>query len=214
MQYATVVIGDMVKSRRLPNRRAAQRHLKALITSLNRHFTKVRLSRFVITLGDEFEGSLRDFSAVPDVIWRIETSFRDAPIRLGFGFGSLSTDVSRSPLEMDGEAFHNARAAIEKARKENLSGAAFLGFGIEEDEILNGFARILHHHWNRLTRRQQETLALPRAGYAQVQIAARFGVTESTVSQASRKAGSQAFSEAEQGFRAALTLRRRRGAKR
>jgi SatD family (SatD) len=174
---------------------------------LNRDFRRSILTKFVITLGDEFEGILHDSVAIPDLISRINTSFVDAPIRLGFGRGSLSTEVAKSPLEMDGEAFHNARAAMERARKEDLPGGVFLGYGFEGDQVLNGFARILSHHWSRLTKRQRETVSLRCAGLAQVQIAKRSGVSESAISQALRKSGWQAFAEAEQGFRAAFRLR-------
>ena len=207
---ATVVIGDIVRSRHLPDRLSSQAHLKELMRSLNRKFAKVRLTRFVITLGDEFEGVLDDVTAIADIIWHIETSFLDAPIRLAFGFGSISTDISPSPLEMDGPAFHLARTAITRAMKQDLLGGVFLGYGVENDQILNGLSRLLHHHWSRLTPRQREILTQRRQGYAQVEIAARSGVSESAISQASHKSGWQAFSEAESGFRAALTLQCRK----
>jgi hypothetical protein len=210
MKEATVVIGDVVRSRELVDRSSSQNLLRGLVRSLNRAFRKSTTTRFAITLGDEFEGVLHDFTVIPDLIWQIRTSFVDAPIRLGFGAGSLSTMVVSSPLEMDGEAFHHARAAIEKARKEQLLGGVFLGYGIDEDRMLNGLARILDHHWSRLTARQQEILSLRRAGLAQVEIAARLKVSESAVSQASRKSGVQAFSEAEDAFRAAFILRGRK----
>jgi hypothetical protein len=207
---ATVVIGDIVRSRHLPDRLSSQAQLKELMRSLNRKFAKARLTRFVITLGDEFEGVLDDGTAIADIIWHIETSFLDAPIRLAFGFGSISTDISPSPLEMDGQAFHLARAAITRAMKQDLLGGVFLGYGVEKDQILNGFSRLLHHHWSRLTPRQREILAQRREGFAQVEIASRSRVTESAISQVTRKSGWQAFSEAESGFRAALTIPRRK----
>jgi hypothetical protein len=202
---ATVIIGDIVGSRGLRDRGLSQSHLKDLIATLNRRFRKSILTKFAITVGDEFEAVLRDPTIIPDVIWEIRTSFNDAPIRLSFGAGTIATGIDRnSPREMDGQAFHQARRALLRARKENLLGGVFLGYGDETDRILNGFSRILEHHWRGLTRRQREVLAQRRAGVSQVDIAAASGVTESAISQTSRKSGWQAFSEAENGFRASL----------
>jgi len=205
-----VVIGDIVLSRQLPNRRSSQIHLKELMSALNRKFKRFILAKFAITLGDEFEGVLSDFTAIADLIWFVETSFVDAPIRLAFGFGSLSTEVSKSPLEMDGQAFHMAREAINAALKQGLLGGTFLGFGEEDDRIFNGFSRLLQFHWSHLTQRQRNVLTQLREGCSQVEIATRSGVSESAISQASRKSGWQAFSEAEEGFRAALRVRSKR----
>ncbi|MBC7820076.1 MAG: hypothetical protein IAG10_24600 [Planctomycetaceae bacterium] len=210
---ATVLIGDIVLSRELPNRLSSQIHLKALMSSLNTKFKKSILSKFTITAGDEFEGVLNDFTSIPDLIWLIETTFVDAPIRLGFGLGSISTEVSKSPLEMDGQAFHMAREALDQAVKLGVLGGMFRGFGEDDDLIFNGFSRLLQYHWSRLTDRQRDILTHLRGGSSQLQIATQLGVSASAISQASRKSGWQAFSEAEEGFRAALRARTRRTTK-
>ena len=49
-----------------------------------------------------------------------------------------------------------------------------------------------------------------RGGSTQLQIAMQLKVSASAISQASRQSGWQAFSEAEEGFRAALRARARR----
>lgn len=209
-----VVIADIVSSRELTHRRRSQVRLQKLVDALNEDFHDVIAVPFGITLGDEFEGVLRDAAVIPDVIWRIETFYRDAPIRLGFGYGTVSTALSESPREMDGKAFHHARAAIQRARKQDLLGGVFEGFGADLDRVLNGFARLLHHHRNRLKPGQRKILTLRREGYAQVAIASRWRVTESAISQGVKGAGWQAFSEAEDGFRAALDLFKAKGRKR
>jgi len=183
------------------------------MSSLNTKFKKLILSKFTITAGDAFEGVLNDFTSVTDVIWLIETTFVDAPIRLGIGLGSLSTEVSKSPLEMDGQAFHKAREAIEEALRLGVLGGMFRGFGEDDDLIFNGFSRLLQYHWSRLTDRQRDILTRLRGGSTQLQIATQLKVSASAISQASRQSGWQAFSEAEEGFRAALRARARRKSK-
>ena len=64
------VIADMVSSRSVPRsqRRVLQRQFAGLIDSLNRDYRKTIVSKFVITLGDEFQGLLSSTGAVPDLI--------------------------------------------------------------------------------------------------------------------------------------------------
>ena len=56
------IIGDMVHSRALSARArsAAQTDFAKLVVLLNRRFRRTIASRFVITLGDEFQGLLRE----------------------------------------------------------------------------------------------------------------------------------------------------------
>lgn len=210
-QRVTVLIGDIVRSRELPTRSRSQLRLQKLMDVLNDAFRDALVAPFTISLGDEFEAVLRNSDVVPDVIWTIENSFTDAPIRLGIAYGAISTAIIKSPLGMDGEAFHHARRAIASAREHDLLGGVFKGFGASEDRVLNGIARILHHHRNRLKPAQRKILALRRQGLSQVEIASRLRITQSAVSQASRSAGWQPYSEAEEAFRAAFALRARKG---
>ena len=59
-QRYIAVIADMVRSRELPRsrRRDLQKHFSGLIATLNRDYRKAIAARFIITLGDEFQGIL------------------------------------------------------------------------------------------------------------------------------------------------------------
>src|SRR5688572_7174738 len=108
------VIGDMVHSRELSpkDRASAQRDFSHLITLLNRRYRRSIAARFVITLGDEFQGLLSNPEVIPDLVWLIETEYHQRDLRLGFGMGALHTPLRPVALNMDGPVLHNARAAI------------------------------------------------------------------------------------------------------
>lgn len=202
------MIGDMVASRKLSatQRSSVQRRFGTLIESLNRKFAKRLLARFVITLGDEFQGLIRDPVIIPDVIWEVQTELRKPDIRLGFGFGSIVTDIPRAAINVDGPALHRARAAIETAHRKKQLGGVFLGFGSEMDAILDGFARILRAHRDRLTDRQLEVAAALRAGANQERAAAAFRITPQAISDHVSSIAWHAYHEAENGWRAAFQI--------
>lgn len=167
-------------------------------------------SQFTITLGDEFQGLLKRPRAVADLIWIVD-AFPVVSVRLGFGFGPLTTSLKRVALQMDGPAFYNARDAIEHARQRKALGGVFRGFGEDEDVVLNGFARLLQHHRGRMTLRRKELFTFLRAGYTQSEVTQELGITASAVSKAAKVAGWEAYAEGERGFRVALErLSRRR----
>jgi DNA-binding NarL/FixJ family response regulator len=105
---------------------------------------------------------------------------------------------------MDGSAFHAARQAIELARKRRLQGGLFVGFGETDDLVLNGFARLLRHVRQELTRGQMHTLTLLRQGRTQAQIAKELRLTPQAVSKRAKGAGWEALLEGERGWAAAL----------
>ncbi len=98
------------------------------------------LSRLAITGGDGFQGVFRRPAAIVAVVRAISEGLWPRKVRFGLGWGRLATGVSEHPAEMDGQAFHRAREAIEEARR----GRVFLvarGFGNPWDEVLTA----LHH---------------------------------------------------------------------
>jgi hypothetical protein len=133
------VIVDMVASRELSgNARArAQKRFKALVDQLNKKYSKQILARFIITLGDEFQGLLQSSNSIPDIISDLENDFPDRILRVGIGFGQLFTPIPKDAINVDGPALHRARAAVEKAKSHTMLGGVFEGFG-NLDVILNG----------------------------------------------------------------------------
>src|SRR5271156_1591606 len=133
------VIADMVGSRGMARseRRVLQQKFARLIASFNRDYRKTIASKFVITLGDEFQGLLSSATVIPDLIWRLEQDLPQREFRVGIGLGTLDTPLQKVAINIDGPVLHTARAAIDYSRKEKALGGTFRGFG-ELDDILNG----------------------------------------------------------------------------
>lgn len=201
------VIADMVQSRKLKSqqRRAVQLTFATFLKNINTEFRKAVVARFVVTLGDECQGILHDATALPDLLWRFD-EFESRQLRVGIGRGVLYTPVGRDAINIDGPALHRARAAIERAKKDQLLGGVFEGFGKHHDQLFNGFARLLHHHRLSLADQQREVVAHLRSGLNQTQTAEKMGITKQAVSLYAAHAGWEAYSEGEQAFKTALGL--------
>jgi len=98
-QRYVAFIADMVGSRRVAaaRRRVLQRQFAGLVAGLNRDYRKEIASRFVITLGDEFQGLLNSAARIPDLIWRLEQDFPQCEFRVGIGLGTLDTELQNTP---------------------------------------------------------------------------------------------------------------------
>lgn len=204
-QRYIAVIADMVRSRELPRsrRRALQKHFNGLVATLNREYRRALAARFVITLGDEFQGVLNSAALIPDLIWRFEQDFPERELRVGIGFGGLDTPLQKYALNIDGPVLHLARAAIDDARKSKTLGGVFRGFG-DLDDILNGIARLLRFQRSRWTRSQRNIASLLRQGMSQTQVAKKLGVRKQVVSRQVLASGCVQYIAAEQAWRMIL----------
>jgi hypothetical protein len=204
-----VIIGDIVASRRLQatGRRSVQQHLIAVLKELNRSIGESLVGEFTITLGDEFEAVLRpEFtkSVIPDLLWTIEKELPGVSIRFGIGMGGIDTDIVRNPLEMDGPAFHTARTAIETAAADEKMGGVFQGFGDENDVVLNGLARVLHHQRDGWSPQQRRVANLLREGKRQHEAADILNLSRQAISAYARAADWNGYAEGEAAWRMAI----------
>ncbi|MEA4926263.1 MAG: SatD family protein [Syntrophomonadaceae bacterium] len=111
------VIGDIKNSKHSENRRALQLQLKKVLDSVNSIYEKELASKFMITLGDEFQGLLNAGSAVVFIIDKIEREMYPVKLRFGIGVGEMTTDIDfNMPLGADGPAYYNARAMIDELK--------------------------------------------------------------------------------------------------
>jgi len=206
-RHYVALIGDMVQSRALPAaaRAKAQRDFSRLVTSLNKRFASDIASKFVVTIGDEFQGLLSNAEAIPDIVWLIDSTYGARSIRIGIGYGVLHTPLQAVALNIDGPALHEARAAITLAHSRRLLGGVFSGFG-EHDDVLLGFAQTLRHVRANLTKRQLEAVSLLREGRTQMAAAKRLGVTKQSVSERVVTAGWEPYRLGEIGWRKALAM--------
>jgi SatD family (SatD) len=204
-QRYIAVIADMVRSRDLSSsqRRLLQKKFGALIVYLNQNYRKAVAAKFVITLGDEFQGILHSAALIPDLIWHLEQDFPGRELRVGIGFGTLDTPLQKVAINIDGPVLHAARAAIDSAKKARALGGVFRGFG-ELDEILNGISGLVWVHRSRWTPAQRSIAALLRQGMSQTQIAHKLRIKKQVVSRQVFAAGAFQYIAAEKAWRMIL----------
>jgi predicted DNA-binding protein YlxM (UPF0122 family) len=154
------IIGDIVGSRAfsVKARRAIQGKLIRAISDVNRGVRgKADIeAEFVITTGDEFQGLLK---AGADPLWFarfIQNVMGDEPrLRFGIGKGELATKgMPEKALGIDGPCFHNARDAIDAAKKDDVT-CRVKGFG-EIEPLLEILTEIFFAEYWDLTEKQRE----------------------------------------------------------
>lgn len=131
------VIGDIKCSKTLHNRGQVQDTLKKALEDINTTFRDDLASKFIITLGDEFQGLFRRGANVMQIISMIQNALYPVEIRFGMGIGTISTDINwEMSIGADGPAYYKAREAIDflkKNEKRKQSGAADIRLGLQEE---------------------------------------------------------------------------------
>lgn len=121
MEYITVIC-DLKNSRQLPDRDAVQHRLIRVLKEANARFGSILAAPFLVTVGDEWQGLLTypsDYHAVLD-FFRKELAGPD--FYAGLGVGEVSVhDFELTVNQLDGPAFHKARAAVALAKRQKYS---------------------------------------------------------------------------------------------
>ncbi len=195
----------MVGSRSMArsHRGVLQRRFARLIVNLNRDYRKTIMSKFVITLGDEFQGLLNSATIIPDLLWRLEEDLPQREFRVGVGLGTLDTPLQRYAINIDGPALHVARAAINDAKRAKALGGVFRGFG-ELDDIMTGIGSLLWFQRSRWTASQRNIASLLREGMSQIEVAGKLGIKRQVVSRQVLASGCYPYIAAESAWRMIL----------
>lgn len=121
MEYLTVIC-DLKGSKRLKDRDAIQHRLIGTLKEANGRFGPIIAAPFLITMGDEWQGLLHypcDYRVVLD-FFRAELDGLD--FYAGLGVGGVSVhDFELTVNQLDGPAFHKARAAVSLAKRKKFS---------------------------------------------------------------------------------------------
>lgn len=104
------IIGDIIHSKSIPDRRNIQIQLKDVLDQINTEFNQEVSAKFIITLGDEFQGLLSSASNILQIIDRIQFEMFPVRIRFGIGIGNIETEIIKDmAIGADGPAYHYAR---------------------------------------------------------------------------------------------------------
>jgi hypothetical protein len=181
-QSYCAIIGDINRSRDLPDRAKMQRQFLRTIDSLNREFKESIVSdfRFRVSHGDAFEGLLIAPAESYRFARRLQDLMKPAPFSIGIGIGSLSTKLVKNVDTVDGEAFYRARCALELATKNRQE----VVFDFDSSALLltNALVGLIEKEWGRLTSRQREVIERMKELKSQEAVAKKLKITQPAVS--------------------------------
>lgn len=183
------LIGDIVGSRKIPDRRSAQRAIGAALDRVNKAIdTSQPLEP---TVGDEVQGG---FATIADATLATLLIRLELPpaidLRFGLGYGDVTVhDEDRRPLLQDGPGWWAARAAINRLKGKR--GTWYVGPDrAHPDDTTDHVAQVNAFLLARdglvatLNDRQRRMLLLSLMGRSQREIAQSEQISESAVSQA------------------------------
>lgn len=117
MQERTVLLADLIQSRKSADRYETQRRLLDVIEFLNQTYGHHLVKKVEVSSGDSFQG-LFDRPSSAFLYLRIaQMLIYPDKVRAGIGLGSLAyMDEAFGSNLLDGEAYHYAREAVDEIR--------------------------------------------------------------------------------------------------
>jgi len=195
------VIADIVGSRTITDRGAFQKRLIRAITSINKSLAQTIRSRFVLTVGDEFQGLLASEEQIVAIMASFRSAIHPIELRFGIGVGRISTPLRPEALGMDGPCFHFARSALKRASKRGTPVEVEAGELQEPFSIYALLYGALRGLW---TQRQRQVIDLAMSGMEGKKIASRLSISPPAVTQHLGAASWKEIEEATRNWQQAL----------
>ena len=190
MEYIAI-IGDIKVSKKLENRNQIQEKLNHVLGYVNEKYSGDIVAKFIITLGDEFQGLLKKGEHLLDIIKYIQKEMYPVKLRFGIGVGEISTDIIyEAAIGADGPAYYAARNMVEELRnqeKKFKKQAADIElsfydkgcFEIAEISTILALLKTIEDSWSE---KQRFTIwDMEKYGDSQEECAKRLETTQSTV---------------------------------
>lgn len=200
------IIGDISDSKQLKNRKEIQQKLKEKLRSVNEKYADDIAAKFMITLGDEFQGLLYNRAHIFAIITEIERALSPIELRFGIGIGDITTEINyHHSSEIDGPAYHRARqmiTEIEKMKSQYTEREANMMICSEAknreiDQLLNSILSVCTVLKSKWTDRQQEIIDTYLShNENQYEAASILKITQSSVSRALKKANFYSYQSA------------------
>lgn len=208
------IIGDIKESKKLKNRNEVQITLKNTLQQLNEQYQEDIAAKFMITLGDEFQGLLQSGVHIVEMIEQIQNAMYPVKLRIGIGVGEITTEINpEMAIGADGPGYYKAREAIEilkKSEQKNKMQTADVRIEMEQDEqavchMLNTIFSLMTVIRNGWTDRQREIIVdYVRYQGSQAECALRLDITQSSVQRGLTNANYYAYAEAKNTVRKVL----------
>lgn len=178
------LIGDIIKSRSINNRNEIQLKLEDIFARVNAKYEHCIVSKFLVTIGDEFQGLLKPSAPAYEIIGTIVESLYPIQVRFGLGLGMITTPIKEMALGMDGPAFYLARESLKVAHEKKGHAIVFKSESpdkVPEDAInmMFGALAVIKKLWPESF---WEILPYLRMEKKQNEIASLIGVTQPYIS--------------------------------
>lgn len=208
------IIGDIKRSKELKERNVIQKRMNSILEEINEEYAEYIAARFLITLGDEFQGLLKNGDMVFPIIKKIQRKMDPITLRFGIGIGEINTEINpEMALGADGPGFYMARKAIDILKAEEHKYEAYVPeIKIEVDgeeegsKLLNTVISLMELVEKRWTARQREII-LDTMDHqdGQKATAKRLQITQSSVQRALAGGSYYAYREAENTLNSILS---------
>lgn len=200
------IVGDIKKSKKIDNRSEVQNKLKQVLEEINNKYKSDVSAKFIITLGDEFQGLLGNGINTINIISEIERKMYPVRMRFGIGIGKITTDVNKEmALGADGPGYYKARNAIEYLKdNENKKQAiaADVRFEVESDNqattiMLNTILELMTAIKESWSDRQREIIwNMLEYQDSQIEVAKRLKIQQPAVQKSFSKGKYYAYKDA------------------
>lgn len=202
------VIGDIKDSKKIADRKDAQNKLSSVLKKINEKYESDISAKFMVTLGDEFQGLLFQGEKVLDIIEEIQMEMYPIQVRFGIGVGEITTDInSEMAIGADGPGYYNARTAIENIKKneqKNAVQSSDIQIEIEADKYLLSVTlntifslmAVIQNDWSQ--RQRQIIWEYDKYKCSQAECASRLGITQSSVQRSLVKGNYYAYKNAKE----------------
>jgi hypothetical protein len=167
----------------LERRGIVQKKFQKVIEQINKEYKSEIASKFLITIGDEFQGMLCSPSKSYHIVRHIQDLMDKVSFSFGIGIGTLATPVfPKAAIGMDGDCFYRARAALQQAKKEKRE--LLYDFHDPASILVNAIVATLDKQWKHLNDTERKIIQLQKIGLKQFAIAKKLGITKQAVSKA------------------------------
>ncbi|MEI8200436.1 MAG: SatD family protein [Eubacteriales bacterium] len=200
------IIGDMKNSKIMNDRNSVQKRLKNILNGVNEKYSKDISAKFMITLGDEFQGLLHDGGHVMHIIEEIQREMHPVEIRFGIGVGPITTEINfEMAIGADGPGYYKARQAIEFLKdneQKNMTHASDIRIEVDGDNeaasaMMNTVLSLLTFVKANWTDRQREIIRdTMKYGDSQAKSAGRLEVAQSSIQRGLKSANFYVYRDA------------------
>lgn len=197
------IIGDIKDSRKLEHRKTSQQKFTRTLEQLNQVYQKDLAAQFTISMGDAFQGLLKDASHLMVMLFELELNLAPIELRIGIGLGDIETQLnSENSLLNDGSCYHRARAMIEQIEKsekqyEQASSNILLSTGgqaVHYEKLINTVFSLESAIKMKWTERQKEIIRVYLAnGKNQYATAEALNIGQSSINKALNSADFYTF---------------------